>query len=338
MKEIKLGIIGSNFVADWMCDSIDKTDGIANHAIFSRTAERGNEFAARHNIPNVYTSLEDFLSSDIDAVYIASPNFLHAPYAVAAMDHGLHVIVEKPAALSEAEFVGMEEAAERNGVVLMEAMRPIHDPVIKVIRGAMKEIGTIRRASFEFCQYSSRYDRFKAGEIMNAFDPSLGNAALMDIGVYAVACMVYLLGGKPDSIYSKSVILHNGMEGMGSIFLDYGSAQAEVVYSKITESYNPSSITGEDGTILIGKLSTLENVRLCRRLKNTGNGQNDTSEETLAVSGDQNNMIFEAADFVKLIRGGCSEGGEWNRITRESLRIMDEVRRQSGIVFPGVNV
>ncbi len=323
MNPIKLGIIGSNFVADWLCDSVDLSKGIVNHAIYSRTVERGTEFAGKHNIPNVFTDMEEFLSSDIDAVYIASPNFLHCPYAIAAMNHGKHVLVEKPAALSEAEFLKMEACARKNGVVLLEAMRPAHDIALDEVRRAISQIGTLRRAVFEFCQYSSRYDKFRAGEIMNAFNPSLGNAALMDIGVYALHCCVMLFG-EPKSISSKSVILHNGMEGMGTVFLDYDQCQAEVIYSKITESVNPSDITGEDGSVLIGKLSTLDSVILHKR---------GHEPESLLSARSENNMIYEIADFIRLIRG--ADMPIYNKITHTTLQIMDEIRKQNGIVFPG---
>lgn len=122
-NEIKLGIIGTNFISDTLCESAEKVDGIKPHAVYSRTREKGAEFAAKHGIEKVYCGLEEFLSSDIDAVYIASPNFLHGSQSLAAISHGKHVIVEKPAALNEEEFSLMAGAAKEKGVVLMEAMR-----------------------------------------------------------------------------------------------------------------------------------------------------------------------------------------------------------------------
>ena len=327
MNEIKLGIIGTNFVSDWLCESVDLTDGISNHAVYSRTAEKGGEFAKKHGIGIVYTDMEEFLSSDIDAVYIASPNFLHYPYAKNALEHKKHVLLEKPAALNFAQFEELERIAAENGVILIEAMRPGHDPAVDTVREAMKEIGTIRRAVFDFCQYSSRYDRFRAGEILNAFNPDLGNGALMDIGCYALHVCVMLLG-KPKSVYAKSVKLSNGVEGLGSVFLDYGTMIAEVVYSKITESYNPSVITGEDGDVLIGKLSMMESVAVHRR---------GEDRKILLDNREGSNMVYETEDFVKLIRGEIKPD-VFSENTRITLGIMDEIRRQNGIVFPNEGI
>ena len=327
MKNVTLGIIGTNFVSDWLCDSVKVTDGIELAAVYSRTAEKGGEFAAKHEISRVYTDMEEFLSSDIDAVYIATPNFLHFPQAADALRHGKHVLVEKPAALDEEQFKELEKIAAENKVILLEAMRPAHDPGLELVRQSMGEIGTIRRAVFDFCQYSSRYDRYRAGEILNAFNPALGNAALMDIGVYALHVCVSLFG-EPESVYAKSVILPNGFEGMGTAFLSYPGMQAEVVYSKITESALPSVITGEDGWVTMGKLSLMESAAVKKR-----GGEEKILYADRFIDRQENNMIYEAADFAKAVRGEL-DPVPYNKTTRITLRVMDEIRRQNGIVFP----
>jgi len=266
--------------------------------------------------------MEEFLSSDIDAVYIASPNFLHYSQAEAAMRHGKHVLVEKPAALTKDEFISLEKIAREMGVVILEAMRPAHDPATHEAISHLSDIGTVRRAVFEFCQYSSRYDKFKAGEILNAFNPKMGNAAVMDIGVYPLhVCAMFF--GEPNSIRAQSTVLHNGFEGMGSVILDYGEIEAEVVYSKIADSVNPSAILGEDGAITIGKLSMGENVRLIPR--------NGEAKEISGTRG-TDNMVYEIGDFVRIINGETT-ADYWNKLTEITLGIIDEIRKQNSISF-----
>ena len=322
MNGIKLGMIGTNFVSDWLADSAAETEGITVSAVYSRREETGSAFAEKHSIPAVFTDMEAFLSSDIDAVYIASPNACHFSQAEAAMRHSKHVLIEKPAALTEADFVRLAEIAEEEHVVLIEAMRPAHDPVMRAVREALPSLGKIRRAMFEFCQYSSRYDRFKAGEVLNAFTPSLGNAAVMDIGVYAIHSCVMMFG-EPDSVESRSLLLDNGMEGLGSARLTYGDFTADVVYSKIHDSVTPSYITGENGSVTVGKLSTGENVLLRMR-----------KSEPVPLMSDrpQNNMVYELDDFVRAVRGEISTS-EFTENTRLTLRVIDEIRRQNGIKF-----
>lgn len=328
-NEIKLGVIGTNFVSDWLCDAVSSADGITAHAVYSRTAEKGREFAEKHGIANVYTSLGDFLASDIDAVYIASPNFLHREQAVMAMNAGKHVLVEKPAALNSEEYAEMTECAKRNRVILMEAMRPVHDPALDTAVNEMKKLGEVRHAVFDFCQYSSRYDRFKRGEVMNAFDPSLGNAAIMDIGVYAIETCIAVFG-KPRSLFSRSMFFENGFEGMGNALLDYGSFCAEIVYSKISDSVNtdyPSYIMCEGGSVSLGKLSMMTGVKSYAR----GSEEKVLVGERFENGG--SNMIFEVNDFVSAI-GGERLSRDYGALTRDTICVMDEIRRQSGVVFP----
>ena len=92
---IRFGIIGTNFISDWMADAALKVDGIELAAVFSRKAETGRAFAQKHGIGTVYTDLSQMLSSDIDAVYVASPTFKHYAHSLAALNAGKHVLCEK---------------------------------------------------------------------------------------------------------------------------------------------------------------------------------------------------------------------------------------------------
>lgn len=69
---LKIGIIGTNFISDDFCDAAKQTDGIELYAVYSRSSDTGTEFADRHNIPAVFTDYDDFLDLQIDAVYVAS--------------------------------------------------------------------------------------------------------------------------------------------------------------------------------------------------------------------------------------------------------------------------
>ena len=322
MENIRLGIIGTNFVSDWLCDSVKIAEGIELSAVYSRTVETGNAFAEKHGIPRVYTDMEDFLSCGIDAVYVASPNFCHFEQAKRVIEKGLHLLLEKPATLEKSQFEALIELAREKRVILLEAMRPVHDPALEDIREATSKIGTIRRAVFEYCQYSSRYDAFRRGEILNAFNPSYGNAAVMDLGCYAIAVCTALFG-KPLKITSSSHKLHNGFEGMGKAVFDYGDFEADVVWAKICESTTQSHITGEDGSVLIGKVSTLDRVELVLR-----------GQEKQALISDREglNMIYEVENFVKMVNGTLSPS-PYHEITLTMLECIDEIRNQNDISF-----
>ena len=184
MKKVRFGVVGTNKITDWVIAGGRQDNRFELTAVCSRTKERAEEFAAMHNIPYTFTSLEEMASSNtVDAIYIATPNYLHAEQSILCMNHGKHVLCEKPFASNADEVRRMIEAAERNNVTLMEAMISTLNPNFVTARNKMKDIGTIRRYFACYCQYSSRYDKFKEGIVLNAFKPELSNGAVMDIGI-----------------------------------------------------------------------------------------------------------------------------------------------------------
>ena len=96
MKKVRFGVIGTNNITDWVIAGGRQDERFELAAVCSRTQERAAEFAAKHNIPHTFTSLEDMASSDvIDAVYIATPNYCHARQAILCMNHGKHVLLSR---------------------------------------------------------------------------------------------------------------------------------------------------------------------------------------------------------------------------------------------------
>lgn len=328
--ELKIGIIGTNFISDNFCDAARKVPGATVKAVYSRKQETGGAFACRHGIPEVYTDYETFLSSDIDAVYVASPNFAHCAQTIQALEHKKHVLCEKVMAVNEQEVRSMIDCAHRNGRVLLEAMRPDFDPALSIVEENLPRIGKLRRATFEFCQYSSRYDDFRAGTIQNAFDPSLGNAAVMDIGVYCIHSLVRLFG-MPKSINALSTKLHNGFDGSGVILMEYEDMTAQAVYSKISVSVTPSVIQGEDGSVLIDYISKPERLEL-RLRKGSRDTLSGGTQEILPFTPAENNMIYEINKFMKLIEKNETEH-KYLQYSLDTIRVIDEVRRQTGIRF-----
>ena len=326
--EIKIGIIGTNFISDDFCNAAVKVPGAVLRAVYSRKEETGAAFAERHSIPEVFTDYKKFLSSDIDAVYVASPNFIHCSQTIMALEHKKHVLCEKVMAVNEAEVRSMIDCARRNQVVLLEAMRPDFDPAFDIVEQNLNRIGRLRRATFEFCQYSSRYDKFREGIVMNAFDPTLGNAAVMDIGVYCIHSLVRLFG-MPQEIQAFSTKLSNDFDGSGIVLMKYGTMIAEAVYSKISVSVNPSVIQGEDGSILIDYISKPE--KICLQLRE---GARDTLEgagrEILPFIPADNNMIYEIQEFIKLINENNIDH-KYLQYSLDTIRVIDEVRRQTCI-------
>ena len=228
--KVRFGVVGTNFITDWVIAGARQDTRFELVAVYSRKQETADAFAAKHQIPYTYTSLEEMAKSSlIDAVYIASPNFLHAEQSILCMKYGKHVLCEKPFASNAQEVRKMIAASAEYNVTLMEAMKPTLTPNFRIVRENMGRLGTIRRYFSCYCQYSSRYDKFKEGVVLNAFRPELSNGAMMDIGVYTVYPMVVLFG-RPKKIDASGIVLSSGADGQGAVNFEYEGMNATVLY------------------------------------------------------------------------------------------------------------
>lgn len=323
---LRFGIIGTNFIVDTVLDAARLDSRFQVTAIYSRNIETANAFAARHGIPNKFTSLEEMAQSDlIDAVYIASPTACHAEQSILFMKHGKHVLCEKPFASNAKEVKSMIEASKRYNVTLMEAMRSTLTPNFRQVINNLQNVGTVRRYFACYCQYSSRYDKLKEGVVLNAFKPELSNGAIMDLGVYTIYPMVVLFG-KPRLIQASGVMLGTGVDGQGAVNFEYDGMNATVLYSKIADSRLPSEIQGEDGILSMDRIDFISNLQFYKR---TGESQELTSDNQ------KNQYYYVVAEFINLVQQRKRESDINSHINSLIvIKIVDEVRRQLGVVFP----
>ncbi|MCM3700195.1 Gfo/Idh/MocA family oxidoreductase [Paenibacillus macerans] len=322
---IRFGTIGTNWITERFIQAALETEQFVLTAVYSRTEAKGKEFAAKFGDPEVFTDVKTLAeSADVDAVYIASPNSLHAEQAILMMDHGKHVLCEKPMATNAAEVRRMIEAARRNGVLLMEALKSTLMPNFRAVQDNLYKIGRVRRYFSSYCQYSSRYDAFKEGKVLNAFNSAFSNGSLMDLGIYCIYPMVTLFG-KPESVQASAVMLSSGVDGEGSLIARYPDMDGVIMYSKITDSYVPTEIQGENGTIVIDKINQPYDVKILYR---------DGTTEELTRSQPQESMFYEAMEFIELLQSGRRES-EVNSHARSLAvaELMEEARRQFGLRY-----
>lgn len=321
---VRFALIGTNFITDNLMDAGSQCEGFKVQAVYSRSMEKAKEYAGKYGIEDCYDSLEALAAAEnIDAVYVASPNALHAKQSIQMMKAGKHVLCEKTIASNSGELEQMLKASEENQVMVLEAMRSVFDPGFAAIKENLPKLGTIRRATFQYCQYSSRYDNFKKGIIENAFKPELSNGALMDIGVYCVHPMVKLFG-LPNEISAHCLKLSNGVDASGTIVAMYDEMQAELMYSKITNSALPSQIQGEEASMIIKEIPDTTEIEIVYR---------SGEREKIKIEKKANNMYYEIEEFIRL-----AEAKESAKVHNQSsvleLKVMDEARKQMGIVFP----
>lgn len=328
-RVIRFGVIGTNNITEWFLQGAVNVKEFTLTAVYSRSEEKGKAFAEKYNVKNIFTDLEEMAKSDvIDAVYIASPNALHAEQSILFLNHKKHVLCEKAFASNAKEVQQMIETAKNNNVILMEAMKTEETPTFKAVKENLYRIGKVRRYFGSYCQYSSRYDKYKEGIVLNAFKPELSNGALMDIGVYCIHPMVNLFG-KPKELKANAIMLASGVDGEGSILFKYEDMDGIAMYSKITNSSLSSEIQGEDGNIIIERINKFEKAKIIFR---------DGREEDLSQAHIEDDMCYEIEKFIALIKEDDTESSYNSlQISQWVMEIMDEVRKQIGLVFPADN-
>ncbi len=236
------------------------------------------------------------------------------------------MLVEKSAASNSRELSEVIALAEEKGLVFMEAMKSLTMPAYLSLKENLERIGRIRKYVGIYCQYSSRYDRHKSGEYVNTFRKEFSNGSLMDIGIYCIYPLIDLFG-IPDSIKAVGTILEDGgVDGSGSVVMQYQDMEAVVIHSKISDSKLPSEIQGEQGSILIDRIGSPGEITLILR---------DGTKEILSPFTHNEDMYYEAAEFVKTIKSGKSFSGVNSEKLALSVHgVMDEIRKQIGLVFP----
>lgn len=321
---IRFAVVGTNWITERFIDAAHESGKMRLTAIYSRKLEQAQAFGANYPVEHFFDSLEALAQSDvIDAVYIASPNSLHCQQSLLFLSHKKHVICEKPLASNLREVEQLVACAREHQVVLFEAFKSAHLPNFLILQQALPKIGKLRKAFINYCQYSSRYPRYLAGQNPNTFNPHFSNGSIMDIGYYCVASTVALFGA-PQTVLASATLLDTGVDAHGSVCLNYGDFDVVISHSKVSNSDIPSEIQGEEGTLVIEKISEAQGVVLTPRGENS---------QVLTQPQHINTMLYEAQVFAELVEKRQVEHvGLENSLIVASL--LTEIRRQTGVVFP----
>lgn len=322
-NKTRWGILGPGRIANSFAKDLRLTETSELVAVASRNMDRASEFAKEYDAKYAFGSYEElFNSKEVDVIYIATPHTHHAALAISAMEHGKHVLCEKPMGVNREEVKKMLDSAQKNKVFLMEALWSRFNPSIRKIKELVdaKKIGTLSYVQADFAFYG--LDREEEGRLLN---PSLAGGSLLDIGIYPIF-LAYLMLGKPNQILASSKFHTTGAEIQTSLIFEYDEAQA-MLYSGLTSnSEMKAKITGINGSIYIHprwhetKGFTIES-----------NGEKvDVLEPTIGKG-----YSYEIEEVNSCLAAGKLESNLWShKNSMELMEIMDQIREQTGIVFP----
>jgi predicted dehydrogenase len=218
-------------------------------AIASRTQESADAAASSLGIPKAYASYEALLADpEIDAIYNPLPNHLHVPISIAALEHGKHVLCEKPIALTSAEGQLLVDAAQTHPELkVMEAFMYRHHPQWQKARELVRDgsIGTLKTINSLFS-----YHNMDANNIRNRAD--LGGGGLMDIGCYPISLSRFIFGAEPLRVSAIAEFDPNfKTDILSSTIMDFGNGTSTFTCSTQMAPYQRVQIFGDRGRVEI---------------------------------------------------------------------------------------
>jgi predicted dehydrogenase len=198
VSKVRIGVLGAARIAPPAVVRPARSSEEAEVvAVAARDRGRADAFARKHGVPRVFDSYRALLDApDIDAIYNPLPNGLHAEWTIAALDAGKHVLCEKPFTANTAEAELVAAAADRTGLVVMEAFHYRYHPLAARMRAIVEQgdLGTVQHVETTLCFPLPRFS-----DIRYQYD--LAGGATMDCGTYTVH-MARLLGGEEPTVTS----------------------------------------------------------------------------------------------------------------------------------------
>ena len=247
METTRWAMVGTGLMLELIGRDFALTENVDMRVIVSRTQQRATEAAEQYGFPEGSADLDEVLArSDIDVVYIATPHSLHFEQAMAALQAGKHVLVEKSMTPSAARTSELCAFARSSGLFAMEAMWTAFNPAIVELRRRIADgaIGDVQLVSANFCINAP----FREDWRLWAAD--LAGGSTLDQGVYTLS-LAHMILGAPDSIVATGTELH-GVDAEVVATLDYASGQRAVCLNSL-RAFSPNSayVAGTAGVIEI---------------------------------------------------------------------------------------
>ncbi len=322
-EKIRWGIIGLGSIAHHFVKDLALVHDAELIAVASRSRQKAEDFAIEYKAAYAFGSYEElFRCKEVEVVYIATPHTLHAENSIEAMNHGKHVLCEKPLGVNTAEVCRIIAVTRKNKVFLMEALWSRFNPTIQQVVQLIQDdvIGDISYLHADFAFPALHRD--KNNRLLNA---NLAGGTLLDIGIYPIF-LSYLLLGIPQTIYAASKMFATGVEWQTSMLFDYHQAQA-ILYSGFnSKSKMEAEISGTKGAVFIdprwheaqGYSLELNGKKTHVDLPTTGRG-----------------YFYEIMEVHHCLKTNQLESLLWtHKNSKDLIGIIDAVGAQAGVIFP----
>ncbi len=255
-KKIKVGLVGAGAVAQVSyLPIIEQSDELTLGAVCESNREKVAVLSSRYNVKEIYTDYERMLrDADIDVVIIATPNYLHTPMAISAIEYGKDVLCEMPLGLDANEVKDLGKVVDTSNNILMAAFSGRFRPDIKILKDIVLS-GELGHLSFAKAGWLKSLHEERDGW---RSDPSKsGGGVIMTLGIQILGFVSWLVGLDVSSVVA-GFHTTDKIEDSGIIFLRYRDGSylmIEVGWTLLFEKdFTYFNLYGSDGVALLNPL------------------------------------------------------------------------------------
>jgi predicted dehydrogenase len=323
-QEIRWGVFGPGRIAEKFGKGINVVKGATLYAVASRNPERGKRFAKSFGVKQVYDSYQALAEDpQVDVVYIATPHNFHYQNARLCLEAGKHVLCEKPLTVNAAESERLFALAKQRDLFIMEGMWTYFLPVYQQVREWLDggEIGEVRlmTSTFGFQPLRDEKDRW--------LNPDLAGGALLDIGIYNLAVSMWVTQKEVQAFDVRGIVGQTGVDELVAGTLEFpGGTISQFSCTFLSRTANDFFIYGTRGRIQIhAPFWAATKASL-----DTGTGENTVTRELKAGG-----FEYQIDEVSRCLRAGLLESPVMpHRQTMASMRLMDAMRAELGVVYP----
>ncbi|MFV0434223.1 MAG: Gfo/Idh/MocA family protein [Leucobacter sp.] len=315
---LRWGVMGPGRIAEQFATSLLQRSTQRITGVSSRDGERAAAFAGQFGIDRAYGGYDEFLASDtFDAVYISTPHTFHRDCAIAALEAGKHVLIEKPLALNAAEGEEIARAAESRGLFAMEAMWPRFLPVADSIRQLLEggTLGEIQHLRADLGEY------FAPVPAHRLFAPELGGGSPLDLGVYLTALASFIFGEDPRDLSVTGTRAFTGVVADAAFTLSYPAGSAQLYTTLDARTPTAAFVKGSRATLRIASPFYAPS-----ELTLSSNDGTATVTRDFGPQSQADGLCYEAAAVARAVDAGLTSSELLPlRESIASLRVLDEI-------------
>ena len=306
----RIGIIGTGRIAERFLPEAVAVSGVSVQGVYNPHRESALRFAAKHSI-NAYVDMDELYGA-VDVVYIASPHQTHYGYIKSALEHGKHVICEKPMALEKKQAEEVFNYAKEHGLVLFEGIKTAYCPGFHKMLGiaCSGRIGSIRNV--EAC-----FTKLENPAFRELTDREYGGSFL-ELGSYVMLPILKLFGTEPANVQFDSIRDEKGLDLFTRVSLCYSHGLATATCGLGVKSDGRLLIAGTKGYIIVEapwwKTSYFE-------VHYEDASQVEKYSETFLGDG----LRYEISDFLARLEN--KENGDFKLTRAESIALADMMER-----------